>query len=110
MEFGLTVRAGEGGQPSWHELFRRICVNEWSRQSIAGCPVGLLPDGLRLAYRRRSTGVGAGARPANGLRGVRAGGSVRPGLTLLAMKSRSEEHTSELQSLMRITYAGLCLK
>src|SRR3546814_8702264 len=24
--------------------------------------------------------------------------------------SRSEEHTSELQSLMRISYAGLCLK
>src|SRR3546814_2972281 len=26
------------------------------------------------------------------------------------MVSRSEEHTSELQSLMRISYAGLCLK
>src|SRR3546814_2551468 len=27
-----------------------------------------------------------------------------------AMKSRSEEHTSELQSLMRISYAVFCLK
>src|SRR3546814_3574865 len=26
------------------------------------------------------------------------------------MKGRSEEHTSELQSLMRISYAGFCLK
>src|SRR3546814_8483577 len=29
---------------------------------------------------------------------------------LLSLSSRSEEHTSELQSLMRISYAVLCLK
>src|SRR3546814_20927250 len=29
---------------------------------------------------------------------------------LSALRSRSEEHTSELQSLMRISYAVLCLK
>src|SRR3546814_5214497 len=29
---------------------------------------------------------------------------------LLTGASRSEEHTSELQSLMRISYAGFCLK
>src|SRR3546814_5666282 len=28
----------------------------------------------------------------------------------LKPKNRSEEHTSELQSLMRISYAGFCLK
>src|SRR3546814_9176818 len=28
----------------------------------------------------------------------------------LALRRRSEEHTSELQSLMRITYADFCLK
>src|SRR3546814_2771033 len=31
-------------------------------------------------------------------------------LTLTAGVSRSEEHTSELQSLMRISYAVFCLK
>src|SRR3546814_4279782 len=31
-------------------------------------------------------------------------------LFLLAMNARSEEHTSELQSLMRISYAVFCLK
>src|SRR3546814_5877200 len=31
-------------------------------------------------------------------------------LLLLAMSRRSEEHTSELQSLMRISYAVFCLK
>src|SRR3546814_8323916 len=31
-------------------------------------------------------------------------------LTRTAMKARSEEHTSELQSLIRISYAVFCLK
>src|SRR3546814_9510050 len=31
-------------------------------------------------------------------------------LTILSLGSRSEEHTSELQSLMRISYAVFCLK
>src|SRR3546814_5794427 len=30
--------------------------------------------------------------------------------TLMAIRDRSEEHTSELQSLMRISYAVFCLK
>src|SRR3546814_2451535 len=30
--------------------------------------------------------------------------------TAVGLVSRSEEHTSELQSLMRISYAGFCLK
>src|SRR3546814_3706766 len=36
-----------------------------------------------------------------------------PGATIVdmpALPERSEEHTSELQSLMRISYAGFCLK
>src|SRR3546814_3056974 len=36
-------------------------------------------------------------------------GSPRPGGILVA-STRSEEHTSELQSLMRISYAVFCLK
>src|SRR3546814_5957801 len=32
------------------------------------------------------------------------------GLTLMQCSMRSEEHTSELQSLMRISYAVFCLK
>src|SRR3546814_3218265 len=31
-------------------------------------------------------------------------------LSHIAQRARSEEHTSELQSLMRISYAVLCLK
>src|SRR3546814_1122417 len=36
--------------------------------------------------------------------------STMPGSCRAAMPRRSEEHTSELQSLMRISYAVFCLK
>src|SRR3546814_11653185 len=35
---------------------------------------------------------------------------VRPHQCVVAADARSEEHTSELQSLMRISYAVFCLK
>src|SRR3546814_5622450 len=35
---------------------------------------------------------------------------VTLGLNMFTQGVRSEEHTSELQSLMRISYAGICLK
>src|SRR3546814_3100504 len=34
----------------------------------------------------------------------------RGGRTVIGFRARSEEHTSELQSLMRISYAVFCLK
>src|SRR3546814_8125887 len=40
---------------------------------------------------------------------VRQADSIAVGLALVAV-GRSEEHTSELQSLMRISYAVFCLK
>src|SRR3546814_3751735 len=40
---------------------------------------------------------------------IEALGGVHDGLRKL-LNGRSEEHTSELQSLMRISYAVLCLK
>src|SRR3546814_1910039 len=36
--------------------------------------------------------------------------SCRHRVTVAAVRHRSEEHTSELQSLMRISYAVFCLK
>src|SRR3546814_6723439 len=49
---------------------------------------------------------------------VRSGAMTRPAdaltlpseLVVLGIETRSEEHTSELQSLMRISYAVFCLK
>src|SRR3546814_8879900 len=41
---------------------------------------------------------------------TKAKGKPKTGATSLIGKFRSEEHTSELQSLMRISYAVFCLK
>src|SRR3546814_2982564 len=56
-------------------------------------------------FRRRSAGNLA-ARPYP----VDAGAARHPRGDADAQGSRSEEHTSELQSLMRISYAVFCLK
>src|SRR3546814_9060660 len=42
--------------------------------------------------------------------GCHLAGRLRPGVTATHLVLRSEEHTSELQSLMRISYAVFCLK
>src|SRR3546814_10823194 len=53
--------------------------------------------------------------PIEGCRGIRGAGnrchqSGQHGLQCGERRLRSEEHTSELQSLMRISYAVFCLK
>src|SRR3546814_5493014 len=59
-----------------------------------------LPDELRIHDLRHTAGSLAHA----------AGLSQKQIATMLGHKQRSEEHTSELQSLMRISYAVFCLK
>src|SRR3546814_5906614 len=51
-------------------------------------------------------------RDADGVTLTLAGGETIHGALLVAAegRNRSEEHTSELQSLMRISYAVFCLK
>src|SRR3546814_8238711 len=53
--------------------------------------------------------------PAISARLGNTGFEIRPGISVesagdLTIGARSEEHTSELQSLMRISYAVFCLK
>src|SRR3546814_6962113 len=71
----------------------------------------LAASDLRLSAAR---GGGAPARLAlSGLRRSRGGapgGAIGARLDDLRGRCRSEEHTSELQSLMRISYADFCLK
>src|SRR3546814_8124721 len=98
------------------------------RQGVGLCP---RPPGIAVPHRcgkprRRAradaadAGNGAADRPA-ARRERRPGGAERSGAELriwselLAgtrwfFRNRSEEHTSELQSLMRISYAVFCLK
>src|SRR3546814_1891858 len=56
------------------------------------------------AYRGLCPRAGSRCDPALGARRRRGGGAAGRG------PDRSEEHTSELQSLMRTSYAVLCLK
>src|SRR3546814_1109557 len=82
--------------------------------SRAGCPVppgsgparrqaaGLAPVVLRRACWKKTTIAGTGSHDVAGM--------LAHGEDPLVESHRSEEHTSELQSLMRISYAVFCLK
>src|SRR3546814_1603556 len=74
-----------------------------ARRSAAALPTSSPPtfNGSRNNGRRNK---GLDPRRHGGARRERAGGR------LLCQPRRSEEHTSELQSLMRISYAVFCLK
>src|SRR3546814_2400812 len=66
-------------------------------------PAGRVPDGLPDGRR-----AGHGQGGADG--GARDRGASGAGAVCDPSLRRSEEHTSELQSLMRISYAVFCLK
>src|SRR3546814_2461469 len=76
---------------SGSSLQRTLGVGEAARKAVAGI------DGIEKAFVTVGDAQEAG-------RGAQQAGEVRRGAL------RSEEHTSELQSLMRISYAVFCLK
>src|SRR3546814_7406283 len=59
---------------------------------------------------RGAEGAAGRGLVSQGLEGHRTGPSSDAGRALTGCRARSEEHTSELQSLMRISYAVFCLK
>src|SRR3546814_4195881 len=63
--------------------------------------------GMRNGRRQSATGV---ANIARQRAAARAAIRYRGGTGRARLACRSEEHTSELQSLMRISYAVFCLK
>src|SRR3546814_6729046 len=63
-----------------HQLYQAL---DWEAPAFAHIPLIHGPDGAKLSKRHGALGVDA---------------------------YRSEEHTSELQSLMRTSYAAVCLK
>src|SRR3546814_9261104 len=65
-------------------------------------------DDVRRRRRANHAGVYRHVRP-GARRGVAAGDQLRPHAVGCKDLPRSEEHTSELQSLMRISYAVFCL-
>src|SRR3546814_10366654 len=67
---------------------------------------GVLLDMLAIFVERRRADAVELAACQGGLEQVRR---IHRALTLARADERSEEHTSELQSLMRISYAVFCL-
>src|SRR3546814_9940178 len=86
-----------------------------SARSLSGRHIGKTPTGrprdAPMHFRQRRL-VGADQRPLAQARVQRSLDSRKLGVVffLKCTDGRSEEHTSELQSLMRISYAVFCLK
>src|SRR3546814_9879428 len=72
-------------------------------------PAGHRPPAVAHAARL-SPPPSSGAAGAAAARGARAPCRDGPAAARTGGRRRSEEHTSELQSLMRISYAVFCLK
>src|SRR3546814_11284807 len=85
-------------------LFRSVRARRGVRP-VPGAARAARPAG-RHALRRRA--ADARSRPRAGGRAEAAG--RRRAVARPRAEDRSEEHTSELQSLMRISYAVFCLK
>src|SRR3546814_3573082 len=66
--------------------------------------------GLRVQFDEAATPKGYRARRVRPVAAVTAGRYTTPSQVIETKRSRSEEHTSELQSLMRISYAFFCLQ
>src|SRR3546814_3854224 len=88
------------GQRRHGDLQGRVHVASLSRSAAAACRVRHGPDLVVQSHRQ----------PHAAIHQHRARGAAVRTLRQMAWRSRSEEHTSELQSLMRISYAVFCLK
>src|SRR3546814_6357501 len=89
------------------------CVVHVDGESVKSCTIlALQADGAEvttiegLAKNGELHPMQAAFREHHGLQC----GFCTPGMVMSAVDLRSEEHTSELQSLMRISYAVFCLK
>src|SRR3546814_7005909 len=90
-----------------------ICTHCQGGKKSAGCPARIRTsiDGVRvrsLTFRRR--GINGRVEAGQIILAVLPVNGGRAGYRYRAGKCRSEEHTSELQSLMRISSAVFCLK
>src|SRR3546814_1884822 len=104
-----SSKARQGGAPAWIYLFARTPPVLGGRARAYHCAE--IPFAFANADRCATmTGGGASALALEAIIAdawiafARSGDPNHPGMP------RSEEHTSELQSLMRISYAVFCLK
>src|SRR3546814_10265730 len=82
------------------------------REERGSAPSGICRGSLRLRRRQASANDGWLSSRSSEIRTRQSAVSQATRRRMLwpAATSRSEEHTSELQSLMRISYAVFCLK
>src|SRR3546814_8849006 len=98
-----------------HTLFPYTTLCRSARTRVPS-PSPIWRDRQRRGVHHHPSGGAVRARRHNNLRETRKAPYPRPARSILihadrkAAASRSEEHTSELQSLMRISYAVFCLK
>src|SRR3546814_3116713 len=89
-------------------------ISDWS-SDVCSSDLMIKRSSSEVLYSRLETTAqpsptGPGTAPL-GTAARRVGGRMKPwGAIVAALLDRSEEHTSELQSLMRISYAVFCLK
>src|SRR3546814_1381799 len=87
-------------QFSWNDdLADQDVISGLAKGRVSLARDALSLEGGAIATRTRSDGLG-------GANGVLIGDNVSQ---VYSVYARSEEHTSELQSLMRISYAVFCL-
>src|SRR3546814_3577057 len=108
----MSQRAMHGGQRPPCQIAETSCSGRGCRGSAA---FGRSGRRRRQVFERRAIAIGCClAVGVNGLPddAVRIGypALFRLGVATGGAPLRSEEHTSELQSLMRISYAVFCLK
>src|SRR3546814_19118807 len=84
---------------------------------VLGCASLLLWNGKREALadlavmtKARDAEIAAHQKTKSDYRSAQAAAAELDLQNIARVKQRSEEHTSELQSLMRISYAVFCLK
>src|SRR3546814_4712751 len=103
---GVAIKGFEGGQMPLHRRLPKRGFNNIFASNFKVVNLGRLQGAIDAGRLDASKPVDAAA--------LRAAGIVKSapdGIRLLAKgELRSEEHTSELQSLMRISYAVFCLK
>src|SRR3546814_10169463 len=100
--FPYTTLFRSTGSPSSSE-------RAWAlRRAAAKSVPGSAQTGRRRVRRRQRAGSGSPLCPRSGIRLVEY--ILDTEVEGVGDPERSEEHTSELQSLMRISYAVFCLK
>src|SRR3546814_1077458 len=79
-------------------------------QWLPASPAGTISTKLKAPYPENPQGTDPENRATQSKAYCAAAQDVEPNPEYLLANCRSEEHTSELQSLMRISYAVFCLK